>query len=89
MSSLNKYLTAALIVVALLICGAVLDGPSELQAAQDVADEAEYAAALADGGKAQCAAFGGTSKWTAEGDLVCRLPKALTAPLLVAQQGRP
>ena len=87
MNPLSKCLTAALAAIALSIGGALLDGPSDTEAAQDVADEAEYAAALADGGKAQCAALGRTPKWTPEGDLVCQFPKA-TTQLVVAQQGR-
>jgi hypothetical protein len=59
-------------------------GPSETEAAQAVADEAAYAAALADGGRAQCAALGRTPIWTEDGNLVCRLPKR---PTLLAQGG--
>lgn len=59
-------------------------GPSETEAAQAVADEAEYAAAQADGGQAQCAALGRIPKWTPDGDLICRLPKRAT---LLAQGG--
>lgn len=68
----------------LLAAGHLIDGPSELQAAQDVADEAEYAAAQADGGAAKCAALGSTPKWLPDGSLRCR---PLPAPALLAQGG--
>jgi hypothetical protein len=84
MNPVTKYMAAALAVIALLILSALMDGPSEQQAAQDVADEAVYAAALADGGRAQCAALGRTPIWTEGGDLVCRLPKR---PTVLAQGG--
>ncbi|ABM37578.1 hypothetical protein [Polaromonas naphthalenivorans] len=64
----------------------LIDGPSETQAAQDVADEAEYAAAQADGGAAKCAALGRTPIWTPDGNLICR---AAAKPVTVAQGGRP
>lgn len=70
----------------LLSLSYLLDSPSETQAAQDVADEAAYAAALADGGAAQCAALGRTPLWTPEGHLICRLPKR---PVVLAQGNRP
>ena len=65
---------AALALALVLGASYLLDGPSDTQAAQDVADEAEYAAALADGGAAKCATFGRSPHWTPEGDLVCRVP---------------
>ena len=86
MNPVTKFAIAALAAIALLITGALMDGPSELQAAQDVADEAAYAAAQADGGQAQCAALGRSPLWTAEGHLVCRLPKR---PTVLAQGGKP
>lgn len=61
----------------------LLDGPTDTQAAQDVADEADYAAALADGGVAKCAALGRNPVWRADGSLICRAAK----PLAVAQGG--
>lgn len=71
----------------IMSCSWLLDGPGDVQAAQDVADEAataEYAAALADGGAAKCAVHGGVPLWTSEGDLVCRAGKSV-----VAQGGQP
>lgn len=84
MNPVTKFAAIALAATALLIIGALMDGPSDLQAAQAVADEAAYAAAQADGGKAHCAALGRTPKWTPDGDLVCRLPKA-ERPVLQAR----
>lgn len=79
--------TASVIALALLLSASyLLDGPSDTQAAQDVADEAAYAAAQADGGASKCAALGRTPIWTEGGDLVCRLPKRAT---VLAQGGRP
>ena len=83
MNPVTKFMAVALAAIALLIAGALMDGPSEMQAAQAVAEEAAYAAALADGGKAHCAALGRTAKWTANGDLICRAAK----PLTVADKG--
>ena len=88
LNPVTKFMLAALAVITLLIAGALMDGPSELQAAQDVADEAAYAAAHADGGAAKCAALDRQPIWTAEGNLICRLPKA-ARPLTVAQGARP
>ena len=78
MKSLTHWAVALLLTI---VVGAsyLLDGPSDAQAAQDVADEAEYAAALADGGRAKCAALGRTPLWTADGDLICRRPPAVLA----------
>jgi hypothetical protein len=73
MSAATKWL-AAIALALVLAASALLDGPSDMQAAQDVADEADYAAALADGGAAKCAKFGRRPHWTSAGDLVCRLP---------------
>ena len=90
MNPVTKFFAVALAAIALLVFGALMDGPSELQAAQDVADEkagaAAYAAAQADGGRAMCAALGRTPRWTADGSLVCRLPGA-DKPALLAQGG--
>ena len=86
MNPVTQYAAALLAAIALLITGALMDGPSELQAAQDVADEAAYAAALADGGASKCAALGRTPVWTQGGDLICRLPKQ---PTVLAQGGKP
>ena len=76
MNPVTKYMAVTLAAIALLIIGALMDGPSDTQAAQDVADEAAYAAAVADGGRAQCAALGRTPVWTPDGHLICRLPRA-------------
>lgn len=73
MSAATNWL-AALAIALVLGASALLDGPSDIQASQDVADEADYAAALADGGLAKCAKFGRSPRWTPEGDLVCRVP---------------
>jgi hypothetical protein len=71
-----RTLAVALLFAIALSTAYLLDGPSDIQAAQDVADDAAYAAALADGGKATCAALGRDPSWTADGDLICRLPEA-------------
>ena len=84
MNPVTKFAAVALTAIALLILCALTDGPNELQAAQDVADEAAYAAALADGGTSKCAALGSTPKWTEDGNLICRLPKR---PTVLAQGG--
>lgn len=73
----------AIALVLALSWACLVQGPSETEAAQAVADEAAYAAAQADGGRAQCAALGRTPIWTEGGDLVCRLPK----PAMVLAQG--
>ena len=70
MNPVTKYAAIALAAIVTLIAGALMDGPSETQAAQDVAD---YSAALADGGVSLCAEFGRVPVWTKTGDLVCRL----------------
>ncbi|SFB74630.1 hypothetical protein SAMN05216344_102209 [Polaromonas sp. OV174] len=74
MNPVTKYAVAGLAAIVLLIAMALMDGPDETQAAQDVADEAEYAAAVADGGAAKCGALGRVPLWTTDGLLVCRLP---------------
>ena len=79
MNTDTKFAAVSLVAIALLITGALMDGPSETQAAQDVAAEADYAAALADGGRAKCAALGRDPIWTKEGDLVCRVPVPVVA----------
>ena len=86
MNPVTKFMAVALAAIALLIIGVLIEGPSELQAAQDVADEAAYAAAQADGGASQCAALGHTPVWTQGGDLVCRLPRR---PTVLAQGEQP
>lgn len=56
--------------ISLLILGTLMDGPSDIEAAQAVADD--YAQAIRDGGKAKCNALGRDPLWTKDGDLVCR-----------------
>jgi hypothetical protein len=73
----NWCLAGAIAVI--LAAGYLLDGPDDIKTAQAVADEAEYAAALADGGAAKCAQYGRTPTWTASGDLVCRDEKSVIA----------
>jgi hypothetical protein len=65
--------TFTAITVAALLAFAVLvqSGPTEQEAAQDVAD---YSAALADGGASMCAEFDSVPVWTSSGVLICRLP---------------
>jgi hypothetical protein len=82
MNPVTKFAAVVLAAIVLLIAGALMNGPDELQAAQDIADEAAYAAAQADGGRAHCAAIGRTPLWTEGGDLVCRLPHR---PTVLAQ----
>lgn len=72
------WLTGLVAALAIAAAGVYLDGPTEIEAAQDVAD---YSAALADGGVAMCKEFGRVPVWTKAGDLVCRTP-------VVAQGGR-
>lgn len=67
-SFLNCFIACVLGVV-IAGAGIAMDGPDELEAAQDVAD---YKAALADGGMSLCAEFGRVPTWTKGGDLVCR-----------------
>ncbi|QJC56109.1 hypothetical protein HC248_01395 [Polaromonas vacuolata] len=71
-----RTLALALLFAIALSTAYLLDGPNDIQAAQDIADDAAYAVALADGGKATCAALGRDPSWTVDGDLVCRLHKA-------------
>lgn len=79
MNPITKFACASLAAVALLVAGALMDGPSDIQAAQDAADD--YAQAVADGGRAKCAELGRVPRWTPEGDLVCRLPGVREAKL--------
>ena len=79
MNPVTKFAAISLAAIVLLIAGALMDGPSEMQAAQDIADEADYVAALADGGRAKCTALGRDPIWTKEGDLVCRVPVPVVA----------
>lgn len=76
MNPVTKFAVAMSAAIALCITGALMDGPSETQAAQDVAD---YSAALADGGVSLCKEFGRVPVWTKSGDLVCRVPAAVVA----------
>lgn len=86
MNPVTKFAAVSLAASVMAIACALLGGPDEIQAAQDVADEAEYAAALADGGAAKCAALGRTPIWTPDGHLICR---AAAKPETVAQGGQP
>lgn len=70
----NNPFTWLCIALALVVISATMDGPTEAEAAQDVAD---YSAALADGGVSLCAEFGRVPTWTKAGDLVCRAPMAV------------
>lgn len=86
MNPVTKFMLVVLAVIVLVIASAMMPGPSELQAAQDVADDADYAAAVADGGAAKCASLGRNPVWTADGHPICRLPKR---PVVLAQGNRP
>ena len=76
MNPVTKFAVAMSAAIALCITGALMDGPSETQAAQDVAD---YSAAMADGGVSLCKEFHRVPVWTKSGDLVCRVPPAVLA----------
>jgi len=78
MNPVTRTMSVGLLAILALIAGALMDGPTELEAAQDVAD---YSAALADGGVSLCKEFGRVPTWTKAGDLACRV-----APV-VAQGG--
>lgn len=83
--SLNNPFTWLVGLVAALAIGAVgmtLDGPSELEAAQAVADtvtELEYTAIADNGGEAFCAQFGRVPHLRPDGDLICRLGAPVVA----------
>lgn len=70
MNPITKWCAICAASFGLLILGALLDGPDDTETAQAVADD--YAQAVADGGKAKCAALGRDPFWTKDGDLVCR-----------------
>lgn len=75
MSPVTRTMAAGLAAIALLIAGALMDGPTELQAAQDVAeavDELQYQAVVDEGGKAFCAQFYRVPHFRPDGDLICR-----------------
>lgn len=72
MNTLTHYLIAALVAI-LIGASWLLDGPDDTQTAQAVAAEADYAATLADGGRAKCAQLGRVPRWTPEGDLICQI----------------
>lgn len=76
MNPVTKFAVAMSAAIALCVAGVLMDGPSDAQAAQDVAD---YSAALADGGVSLCKEFGRVPVWTKSGDLVCRVPAAVVA----------
>ncbi len=72
MHPITKFAAIALATICLLIAGALMDHPDDLQAEQDAATD--YALAVADGGRAKCAELGRAPMWTRDGDLICRLP---------------
>ena len=74
MNAVTRTMAAGLLAIVALIAGALMDGPSETQAAQDVAD---YSAALADGGVSMCKEFDRVPVWTKAGNLVFRMAGAL------------
>ena len=74
MNPITRFAAVSLAAITLLIMGALMDGPDDIKTAQAVAEEAEYAAAQADGGRAHCARYGRTPVWTQQGDLICRVP---------------
>lgn len=76
MNPITRFAAVTLAAITLLIMGALMDGPDDIKTAQAVAEEAEYAAAQADGGRAHCARYGRTPVWTKQGDLICRVPAA-------------
>lgn len=84
MNTTHHRTNIAIALVLALGWACLAQGPSETEAAQTVADEAEYAAAQADGGASKCAALGRIPIWTGEGNLICRLPKA-ERPVLEAR----
>ena len=67
------WLVGFVAALAIVAAGVSMEGPTEQEAAQDVAD---YKAALADGGVSLCKEFGRVPTWTKSGDLVCRAPAA-------------
>ena len=72
--SLNNPFTWLVGLLAALAIGAAgihLDGPDEIQAAQDVAD---YKAAVADSGVSLCKEFNRVPMWAKAGHLICRAP---------------
>ena len=72
MKQIIKLTITSTVVMSLLISMALMDGPDDLQAERDAA--ADYALAVADGGRAKCAELGRVPLWTRDGDLICRLP---------------
>jgi hypothetical protein len=87
MNPVTKFMIAALAAIVLLIAGALMDGPSQLEAAQAVADsvtELEYTAMADNGGVAFCAQFGRVPHLRPDGDLICRASASV-----VAQRSQP
>ena len=69
MNPVTKYMAAALAAIALLILCALMEGPSELQAAQDVADEVAALASADNTVRAAMRADGGQTLYsTAQAD---------------------
>ena len=84
MNPVTKVMIATLAIIVTLIVGALMDGPSELEAAQAVADsvtELEYTAIVDNGGVAFCAQFARVPHPLPDGSLICR-------GSLVAQGGK-
>jgi hypothetical protein len=82
MNPVTKFMCAALAAIVLLIAGAMMDGPTELEAAQAVADsvtELEYTAMADNGGVAFCKQFGRVPHLRPDGDLICRLGAPVVA----------
>ena len=74
MNPVTKFMIAALAAIVLLITGALMDGPTELEAAQAVADtvtELEYTAIVDNGGDEVCKQFGRIAHLRPDGDLIC------------------
>ena len=87
MNPVTKFMVVALAAIALLIVSALMDGPTELEAAQAVADsvtELEYTAITDNSGVAFCAQFARVPHLRPDGDLICR-----TGASVVAQGSQP
>jgi len=82
MNAVTKFMAAGLAVIALLIAAAMMDGPSELEAAQAIADtvtELEYTVMAENGGVAFCAQFDRVPHLRPDGDLICRSSASVVA----------
>lgn len=85
LNPVTKFAAVTLAAIFLVVASACMEGPSDTQAAQDVADEAAYAAAVADGGQAQCRALGRVPALMPDGEPVCRTSRVV----LVASGSQP